>query len=265
MKRTVFTVLAVALLFSLFACAGVPSDTSSAPEGELPDFDTFFFVGDLDREDLSLEVFEEFFLANGYEKHDEEPDENPKTVFFTKSAEDITERRLIVFYVYETAEEAKEAFRKEPLFTSILKESSHCRINNMVLYGMLNGAMNELVSHFGLDAGFRNIIVEEDYSFEDVCNVLQELGFEIYGNSELYNVASPTGRTALNIVTYETSQEFENACVNWPIMLSDEDHPLGLTYDPNTTTLAFRQGRFILIGDMDWLYLVRTRLEQAAA
>ncbi len=266
MKKKVILILVIVLLFNLCACVGEPADNTSDPGNNLPDtFDTFYFIGEFDREDLNLEVFEEFFLANGYTKHEEESDKNPKTIAFTKSAEDITETGVIMFYVYEAAEEAKAAFRDEPLFTAIFKERSHCRINNMVIYSMLNGAMNELVSHFGLEAGFRNIIVDEEYAFETVCDVLEELGFKVYGNSQIYDVVSPSGRTVLNIVTYETSQEFESACVNWPIMLSDKDHLLGFTYDPNTTTLAFRQGKFILIGNMDWLHLVRTRLEQAAA
>ena len=50
----------------------------------------------------------------------------------------------------------------------------------------------------------------------------------------------------------------------FPLMLRDEKYALELPLAPYTTMLAFRKGRFILIGDMDWLYLVRTRLEQAA-
>ena len=93
MKKKVILILVIVLLFNLCACVGEPADNTSDPGNNLPDtFDTFYFIGEFDREDLNLEVFEEFFLANGYTKHEEESDKNPKTIAFTKSAEDITEQ-----------------------------------------------------------------------------------------------------------------------------------------------------------------------------
>ena len=84
-------------------------------------------------------------------------------------------------------------------------------------------------------------------------------------SDEGYEAISYCGREAIEILICETAQEFEDACAIIPLRLSDEEYALELPLDPTATMLAFRQGRFILIGNIDWLYLVRTRLEQAAA
>ena len=262
MKKAAFTVLAVALLFSFCACAGVPSDTSSGSSNDDLKINTFYFVGgEFDREDLSLEVLEGYFSERAY--HREEIEQN--LLAFAKPFEDTAYGGFITVTIYDSVEEAQTHFLEEPSGAVMFRTTSHCRINNMVVFGT-NVAVNALLSYFGLDEGFRNIMVEGDYSLEDVCAVLRELGFKIYGNSEIYyDAVLPSGRTALNIFVYENDREFQNACVNLPLMLSDEDYAMQLPLDPYATTLAFRQGRFILIGNIDWLYLVRTRLEQAAA
>lgn len=266
MKKAAFTVLAVALLFVLCACAGVPSGTSSGSSNDDLEINTFYFVGgEFDREDLSLEALESYFSERAYNREELEHGAGTESLFFAKPFEDTAYGGFITVTIYDSVEEAQTHFLEEPSGAVMFRTTSHCRINNMVVFGT-NVAVNALLSHFGLDEGFRNIMVEGDYSLEDVSAVLQELGFKIYGNSEIYyDAVLPSGRTALNIFVYENDREFQNACVNLPLMLSDEDYAMQLPLDPYATTLAFRQGRFILIGNIDWLYLVRTRLGQAAA
>ena len=265
MKKAVFTVLAVALLFCFCACAGVPSDTSSGstPGGE--EANTFYLVKEFDREGLGLEEIRTFMLGQGYEERESQSSAEQERVTFRifEEGSNVASEFLIIS-VYDTAEEAKLHFMDPIQGMVVFRTTSHCRINNMVLYAT-NSAMNELASHFELESGFRNVIADEDCSLEDVFEVLRGLGFSIYGDSEGYEAISYCGREAIEILICETAQEFEDACAIIPLRLSDEEYALELPLDPYATMLAFRQGQFVLIGDADWLYLVRTCLEQAAA
>lgn len=268
MKKAAFTVLAVALLFSFCACACQREPDRSSGDTNISDSvtNTFYLMKEFDLADLSYEDIETFFLEQGYKKSEAELTGYEKVIGFVKLLEGETRADSIFFHIASTVEEAKQRYQDQYSQALILYRSkSHCRINNMLIYAT-NRPMNELVAHFGLEEEFRNVILEEDYSIEEVLEVLRELGFLIYGNTERgdYEAMSPSGRTYFTIFVYQNSQEFENACANIPFRLSDEEYALESPIDPYTTMLAFRKGRFILIGDMDWLYLVRTRLEQAA-
>ena len=265
MKKAILITLSFVLIFGLCACTGVPSDTSSGstPGGE--EANTFYLVKEFDREGLGLEEIRTFMLGQGYEERESQSSAEQERVTFRifEEGSNVASEFLIIS-VYDTAEEAKLHFMDPIQDMVVFRTTSHCRINNMVLYAT-NSAMNELASHFELESGFRNVIADEDCSLEDVFEVLRGLGFSIYGDSEGYEAISYCGREAIEILICETAQEFEDACAIIPLRLSDEEYALELPLDPTATMLAFRQGRFILIGDMDWLYLVRTRLEQAAA
>ena len=246
------------MIIGLFVfCACVQESECPKEERQWITDDVNYCISEFDNDEVSLEKIENFLQAENYRRSE---DVEKGMVIYGGDGE------LIVFNVFASREDAKLYFEEWYGVSSIHRNTSHCRINNLAIYAT-NKILNTMISYFKLEQQFRNVMVTEDYALEDVFATLQELGFTIYEqDSSIYEAASYCGRVGVAIYLFDTTEDFlYNFTQYMPDFMENIDTYFDVPVNPNGTLMGFEKGKFILVGDLDWLWLIRNQLAKTAS
>lgn len=243
-------------------CACMQSSECPKEERQWITDDVNYFIMEIDSDEVSLEKIELFLQEQNYNRNE---DIEKAMIGYGVNKE------LIIFNVFATREEAKSYYQEKYGGSSLFRNTSYCRINNLVIYAT-NKTINSIVDHFKLDVHFRNVMVTESYTLEDVFATLQEFGFAIYEQAALqqglniYEAASYCGRVGIVIYLFDTTEDFlYNFTQYMPDFMENIDTYFDVPVNPNGTLMGFEKGKFILVGDLDWLWLIRNQLAKTAS